>query len=235
MSEDLERFTRAEKEALLASLEKQIRNVAWRRIHKTKSKEFKRGADDLIASLTAEAWSRINSPDLEKNNSPEGYVMTAVRWKALDLAEEFTDKKHNERYLQRICSDVLDEEEEEHEEREVDWKDAPICDELRQLGDKEKGVIHCMGKGFRSPANIKTIFVRCELDAKGIDPIVAKHLGGRQSRKDGAHSVVKELVYEGITDIVEVRLELDRRGISYSPSRIVDYVRKFQKEKKCQE
>ena len=239
MSEDSERFTRKEKEALLEKLLPQIEKTAGVCIKNTNNDEFTVGREDLIASLTEDAWIRINNPKLDKKQSPEGFVMNGVRWKAQQIANRFYDEKHSEKFIFQETKnrDWFDEgfEGVDEEVEEVDYRDHPVCVELRSFGDKEKAVIYCIEKGIRRPGNIKVMFDRCELNSKGLHSLVRKHSGEKQSWKGVLKRAVRELYEAGITHIAPVRAELDKMNIPYKSETVLSYLRDFEKEKKCQE
>ena len=232
MIEDSGRFTRAEKEALLEKLkENQIPAAAWSAVNRINDRKFTCDIVDIIADLEEEAWIRINDPTLEKEKNPEGFVMNGVRWKAIQLGKDFCDQRHAENVAKKsLVRDQI--EEEQYFENEINYRDSEICKELRRLGNKEDGVRCCIEKGFRTSAGIREVFIRCELNSKGIDDLLAKNMKEKVGWQPTAHSVTKELFDKGITDITEVSKELDRRNITYRPSRVLDYLRKFAKEKR---
>ena len=234
MSEDSGRLSRKEKEELLAKLmEKQITAAAWNCVNRIGDDRFGANISELISALTETAWKTINNPTLDKNRSPEGFVMQRVKWKATQLGQEFCDRRHEENMVKHHLKNKLDSEDEPQEDP-PNYREKEICDQLRNVGTKEEAVRLCISKGFRTPAHIKTIFQRCELDSVGLDALVAENIGERVPQKPGVYSIVRELVQSGVTEADAITRHLDCLGVAYKPSIVYDYRRKFLKEMKCQ-
>ena len=233
-------LTREEKEALLIKLQEQIEKTAAVCVRNANDKEFSRGKDDLISALVEDAWIRINNPKLDKNRSPEGYVMNGVRLKAQQLAAQFHDDKQRRRFVQNGSVtqvsfvdgyDGVD----EVDEVVVDYMNHPECIKLRELGDREEAIVYCIQeKNIRNPDTIKIMFERCGLDFKGMHPVITRNLGEKRVWKGGLYGIVRELYDSGIIDIADVRAELDRRNILYRSRTVLHYLKSFVREKKCQ-